>query len=358
MVQILEGVTADPGRLHEEGLTVRQQLELARASVGDFLGARPREVVFTSSATEAIVTAIWGVIDEAPGTIVTTAAEHSAVRLAAARSAPTITVGIDRTGMVDPSTVADAIDAERRAGREVRLVACQLGNHEVGTVQPIAEISRICRESEVRLLIDAAQAAGRVPFSFADVDADLVAVSGHKMGGPAGTGALLVRRRVRIPPFLVGGDQERARRAGLENTLAAVGWGAACAELADTMSAEASRARAHTDRLRTALSQIPGLDNFGPSEAASRLPHLVCAGLDDIEPQAVLLLLDQAGFAVHSGSSCASESLEPSPVLQAMGVDAERSLRFSVGWHTTDADVDALVAAVPRAIEELRSLRM
>lgn len=356
MHQSLEVPAADPGRMHTEGLTVRHQLELARSSVAEFLGARPREVIFTSSATEAITMAIWGQTEHTPGTVVFTAAEHSAVRLTAERTAHRM-VPIDGEGRVDPAAIARAIEDERLAGRAVSLVACQLGNHEVGTLQSVDEVSRICADREVALLIDGAQAVGRVPFDFGTSGASFVAISGHKLGGPSGSGALLVKRGLRVAPLFVGGAQERARRAGLENTVAAVGLGAACAELVDVWRSEADDARAATDRLRGLFGTIDGVEVFGPSDPVDRLPHLVCIGLADIEPQAIVIALDQAGVAAHSGSACASEDFEPSPVLAAMGVPADHSLRLSVGWHTTSDDLDAACAAIPTAIDRLRSLR-
>jgi cysteine desulfurase len=205
--------------------------------------------------------------------------------------------------------------------------------------------------------VDAAAAAGHLPLGFDDLGADLLSLSAHKLGGPKGAGALLVRRGVRLPPFLVGGEQERARRGGLEDVPAWVGFGAAAAELADeALSAEAARAARQTDRLRAAALAIEGVRAYGPATAADRLPNLLCIGVDGVEAEAVLLGLDQAGIAVHSGSACSSESLEPSPVLAAMGVDADHSLRLSVGWSTTDDEIEAAASALPGVIERLRQL--
>jgi cysteine desulfurase len=177
------------------------------------------------------------------------------------------------------------------------------------------------------------------------------------MGGPPGVGALLVRRGLRLDPLLVGGDQERARRAGMEAVPAVAAFGAACAALAEPgrLADEAAVQRRLTDRVLAALQGTDGLHAYGDPD--DRAPHIACLGFDDVEPQAVLLGLDRAGIAVHSGSACASESLEPSPVLAAMGVDAHRSLRVSVGWDSTDADVDALLDALPRVLRDLRALR-
>lgn len=355
MVDWLGEPAGDPGRIHAEGMRARVALEEAREQVAALLGARSREVVFTSGATEAIAAAIHGAADRGRR-IVVPAVEHSAVRLGAERLATrhgheVVPVGVDGTGRVDPDELLAAVDDD------TALVHLQWGNHEVGTTQPVAEVAAACRERGVLVHVDAAQAAGRVPIAFTDLGVDLLSVSAHKLGGPPGIGALLVRRGVRLDPLLVGGDQERARRAGMENLPAALGFGAACAALADDgrLADEAAGARRHTERLRAGLTTLPGVHLYGSAD--HRLPHLVCAGIDGVEPQAVLLGLDQAGVAAHSGSACATEGLEDSPVLAAMGVDAHRSLRLSVGWSTIDDDVDATLAALPGILDRLRALR-
>ncbi len=362
VVEAIDVLSGDPGRIHEEGLTARVALERAREHVATLVGARSREVVFTSGATEAIAAAVWGAAGRAsarnggqPLHQVVTAVEHSAVRQAAERAGAVTVVSVDPRGRVDPDAVLDAVRSDTAA------VHVQWGNHEVGTVQPVAEVVARCRERSVLVHVDAAQAVGRVPIAFDDLGADLLSMSGHKVGGPAGTGALLVRRGLRIPPLLVGGDQERARRAGLEPVALLVGLGAACAALGhevdgrSRLDAEIAEAARLTDRIRAVLDGLDGTSQYG--DPHHRLPHLVCAGVDDVEPQAVLLGLDRAGVAAHSGSACSSESLEPSPVLEAMGVDAHHSLRLSVGWNTTDADVDRLAEALPDVLSRLRSLR-
>ena len=358
MVAALDELTGDPGRIHEEGLRSRVALERAREQVAALVGARSREVVFTSGATEAIASAVWGATERAraaadhTGTVhhVVTAVEHSAVRFSAERAGEVTAVPVDGTGRVEVAAVLDAI------GPSTVAVHVQWGNHEVGTVQPVAEVVAACRERGVLVHVDAAQAVGRVPIDFVGLGADLLSLSGHKFGGPTGTGALLVRRGLRVPPLLVGGDQERARRAGLEPVAALVGLGAAAEVLTSDsrLAEEAAAATRHTDRIRTAALTVDGVASYGHPE--HRLPHLVCLGLDGVEPQGVLLGLDRAGVAAHSGSACSSESLEPSPVLEAMGVDAHRSLRLSVGWSTTDADVDRAVAALPDILARLRAL--
>ena len=342
---------ADPARVHTEGRMARVAVESAREQVAALLGARPREVVFTSSGTEAINAAVWGATRATPaGQVVLAPVEHSSVRDASAR-VDVREVTVDRAGRIDVDRLVRAIDA-----RTTALVHCQWGNHEVATLQPVAEVVAACRERGVLVHVDAAQAAGRVPIDFVALGADLLSVSAHKFGGPHGAGALLVRRGLRLDPLLVGGEQERARRAGMENVAAIVGFGAAAAELAgDRMAQEESAARSQTSQVLEAAATLDGVAHYG--DAANRLPHIVCLAVAGVEAEGVLLGLDQAGVAVHSGSACSSESLEPSPVLEAMGVDADRSLRVSVGWSTTTSDIDAFVAALPDVVGRLRALR-
>jgi cysteine desulfurase len=341
-----EPTTGDPARVHTEGHIARAAIEHARDQVAALLGARPREVVFTSGATEAIAYAVHGATERGEHVVVP-AVEHSAVRLSSARHRVTV-VGCDRTGRVDPDDVIRAIEAD------TALVHIQWGNHEVGTVQPVAEVVRACRERGVLVHVDAAQAAGRVPIDFGALGADLLSVSAHKMGGPPGIGALLVRRGLRLRSLLVGGDQERARRAGFENVPAIIGWGAAAAAIAEQLPAEEPQSRRLTDRVLRAAGALDGVTVYG--DPVARLPHIACLGIEGVEPQAVLLGLDQAGIAAHSGSACASEDLMPSPVLEAMGVDAHHSLRISTGWSSTDADIDALLDALPEVLARLRAL--
>jgi cysteine desulfurase len=346
----LDQLLGDPGRIHEEGMAARVAVEGAREQVAALVGARPREVVFTSGATEAIATAVWGASERGTHQVVP-AVEHSAVRADAARAGDITLVAVDGLGRVDVDDVVAAITPH------TALVHVQWANHEVGTVQPVAEVVAACREREVLVHVDAAQAVGHVPVDFGVLGADLLSVSGHKFGAPLGTGALLVRRGLRLRPLLLGSDQERARRAGLENVPAFVGFGAAAAALldGDALATEARDARRRTERVLACATTVEGVRVYGDPD--NRAPHLVCLGFTDVEPQAVLLGLDRRGVAVHSGSACASESLEPSPVLEAMGVDAHRSLRVSVGWSTTDDDVEAFCAALPAVLDQLRAYR-
>jgi cysteine desulfurase len=355
MLPFLRDHYADPGRLHAEGRVTRVALEDARERVAALLGARPREVVFTASGTEAVNTAVWGAVARADGSahIVTTAVEHSAVLDACERSSADVTiVAVDRQGRYDPAEVLDAIRPE------TALVSVQVANHEVGTIQPAGQAAEACRERGALVHLDACMAVGHAPVDFGALGADLCSVSAHKFGGPKGAGALLVRRGLRLPPFVVGGAQERARRGGLEDVPAMVGFGAAAAELAsgDRLATEGRAQRDLTDRVaREVPARVGGVARCG--DPVDRVPHLVCLGVEGVEAEPILLGLDQHGVAVHSGSACSSEALEPSPILAAMGVDADHSLRVSVGWSSVPEDVDAFLDAFPAVVNRLRALR-
>jgi len=366
------GITADPGRVHTEGQMVRSALEEARQQVADLFGVRPRQVILTSGGTESINAAVWGVLagtDPGQGErlagasanssapVACAAVEHSAVRDASARHGSVVWIDVDGEGRIHPGAVEDAVArSNAEHGRPPVLVHCQAANHEVGTVQDVAGVVELCRGIGIPVHVDAASAAGYLELDLGPSGADLVSVSAHKLGGPSGMGALLLRRGLRIDPLLVGGEQERGRRAGLENVIGAIGFGAAAAALAKPgrRAEEAEIARRHTERLLEAACAVDGVVPYG--DTIGRVPHIVCVGVAGVEAEPVLLGLDQAGVAVHSGSACSSESLEPSPVLEAMGVDGERSLRLSVGWSTTDADIEAFAAAFAGVVGRLRSL--
>jgi cysteine desulfurase len=224
----------------------------------------------------------------------------------------------------------------------------------------VHQIVALCREAGVTVHVDAAAACGHVPTDLAALDADLVSISAHKFGGVPGAGALIVRRGTRFDPLLVGGEQERGRRAGLEALPALLAFGAAAAALTReqgaAMTTEAATARRQVTSVVEAALAVDGVAVVGPEEEA-RLPQLVCLGVHGVEAEPVLIGLDRAGVAVHSGSACSSESIEPSPVLEAMGVDPSHSLRISVGWTTTDEDCSAFAREFPRVVGDLRALR-
>ncbi|MBU6329343.1 MAG: cysteine desulfurase [Acidobacteria bacterium] len=355
------GEIGDPSRIHAEGMRARAALEQAREQVADLIGARPREIIFTSDASESVTAATWGAVRHAvergiTPSIVLAAMEQASVRDSSAQFAPAfggevVTIGVDRVGRVDLEAMFAAITPT------TALVHLQWGNHEVGTLQPVAAVVDRCRELEVLVHIDASQAVGRVPVGFDALGADLLSFSGHLFGAPSGTGVLAVRRGLRLEPLLQGSAQERGRRSGLEALVPIMGLGAAAAALDPLrLQREEQQSRALITSIINLATAIDDVELLGDPDIEGRLPHLACVAVGGVEPQAVLLGLDQAGIAAHSGSACASEGIEPSPVLAAMGVDAERSLRFSVGWNSSGADVVALRTHLAPIIAGLRAL--
>lgn len=335
---------------------MRDAVEQARAAVAQLVGARPSEVVFTASGTESINLASRAALRSPGRPSICAAVEHAAVRRSAARYGPVAEPVVDQVGRVD----LDHLDMLLRGpgdGERPSMVHCQLANHEVGTIQPVAEVAARSRSAGALTHVDACSAVGRIPVDFSALGADLLSLSSHKLGGPPGVGALVVRRGLRVDPLVVGGDQERGRHAGMENVVGILGFGAVAGALArpGAIELEARRARARTDRLICAALAVEGVVTYG--DPTLGLPHLVCLGVGGVEAEGVVLGLDQVGIAVHSGSACSSEALEPSPVLLAMGVDAERSLRLSVGWNTGDDDVDAFGHHFPPVVAALRELR-
>jgi len=350
-----EAVSGDPGRVHEEGRAARGAIEDARADVAAWLGTRPARIVFTSGATESVNAAVSGAARAAPGRpIVVADVEHSCVRDASSRVAPVLAWRVDRLGRVDLGHLDELVSG----GGDDRpaLVNCQLANHEVGTVQPVSEVVARCRSAGVMVHVDAAAGAGYLGLDLEGLGADLVSLSGHKLGAPPGTGLLYVRQGLRLDPLIVGGSQERARRAGMENVPAIAGLGAVARALAATgaLAEAAGTARAQTDALAAACSGVGDTVVLGDPD--TRAPHLVALAIGGVRAEAVLLGLDRAGIAAHSGSACSSESIEPSPVLAAMGVDPDISLRLSVGWSTEDADVTAFAEAIGPVVSRLRAL--
>lgn len=357
MVAEMEAITGDPGRVHEEGRGARARLESAREEVAAFVGVRPRQVVFTSGGTEAINAAVFGTSRASPGRPIAAAGvEHSAVRDASSRAAPLIELPVDARGRIDVDAVRSILD---RHVPTPALVHCQFANHEVGTLQPVGEVVDLCRSARVPVHVDACAALGHVPLDLRALDADLVSLSAHKLGGPPGVGALVIAPGRRFEPLLVGGLQERARRAGFENLPAVAGFAAALGAVAPPgrLDDEAATARDHVAALVRAALAVKDTVLVGDPDPGGRLPHLVCLGVAGVEAEPVLIGLDRRGVAVHSGSACSSESLEPSPVLAAMGVDPEHSLRVSVGWTTTSEDVAAFTDAFADVVGALRALR-
>ena len=340
------GAHGNASSSHFEGREARARLDGARASVAALAGVPPRDVVFTSGGSEALSAAIRGVIDRAvPGRsrIVAASVEHSAVLDAARRCVEVTTVACDGEGVVDLDRFRDAL------GDDVALAALQAANNETGVVQPVAEAGAACGKAGVPFLVDAVQAAGKIAIDRDGWGADLLALSGHKLGGPQGTGALIVREGVAMAPLIAGGAQERRRRGGTEAVAALAAFGAACEAAFQEREKEAARLLSLRERLEGGLRSIaPGVRIHGVS--AARLPNTTNAAFPGVSGETLVIALDLAGFAVSTGSACASGAVEPSHVLRAMGLgeaDARGAVRFSLGWSSTEADVDRLLETLP-----------
>ena len=345
------GPPANPSSAHREGARARALMETARADVAALIGAAPGEIVFTSGATEANNLALRAA--GADAALVTTAVEHASVLepARAAAGARLRVVPVDAEGRV-------AVDAVLAAAAGAALASVGLANGEVGAVQPLAEIAAALRPGGVLVHSDAAQAVGRMPVDVRALGADLLSLSSHKLGGPAGVGALWVRPGLRLAPLLLGGPQERGRRAGSENVAAIVGFGAAAREAKRRLDATVAAARALTDRLWDGLvARVPDVVRNGPA-AEARLPNTLNLSFAGCAGESLVLLLDLSGVAASAGSACAAGAVEPSHVLLAMGRDATAAragLRLSVGPETTAAEIDRVLELLPSLVRQVRA---
>jgi cysteine desulfurase len=339
----------NPSGAHSVARAARAAVDEAREEVAAALGCAPGEVVFTSGGTEADNLAVLGV--PGPGEVVCTAVEHHAVlEPVAVRGGAT--VAVDGNGRVDLDALAGAV------GPGTALVSVLLANNEVGTVQPLADVVAVVRERAPGAVVhtDAVQAAPWLDVAALASGADLVSVSGHKLGGPQGTGALVVRGAVRLVPLLRGGGQEAERRSGTHDVAGIVGLAAALREATATREATVARVGALRDRLLSGvLDAVPGTELTGhPTERVAGSCSLTIEG---VESEALLVLLDRAGVCASAASACASGAQQRSHVLAAMGVPATRAggaLRLSLGWCSTEADVDTALEVVPAAVARLR----
>ncbi|MCH1868197.1 aminotransferase class V-fold PLP-dependent enzyme [Nocardioides sp. CFH 31398] len=346
---------ADPRRLHGAGRSARLLLDNARAVVADALDVRPDEVTFTSSGTDATHRGLLGLLvgrrrpgHGAPGPLVLTAVEHSAVPHAAAWAerwlgTPSTELGVDRLGRVRPEDLATLLPG-------ASVLAVQSANHEVGTRQPVAACAAAAREHGVPLFVDACASAGREPLP---TGWDAAAASAHKWGGPAGVGVLLVRHGARWrAPFPVD-DRSDERASGFENVPAALAAAAALRAVVDDAAVVGARQSALVDRLRAGVAALGDVEVVG--DPVDRMPHLVTFSFLYVDGEALVTELDRRGLAVASGSACTASTLTPSRVLEAMGVLTHGNVRVSLAEDTTEADVDALLAALAEVVPRLRA---
>lgn len=351
MLPYLREHHGNPSSIHASGRRARQAIDEAREVVAGVIGARPREIVFTSGGTESDNLALKGVAWGASARgrhIVTTAVEHKAVMHSAAvldrQGFEIAYVGVDRYGRVDPADVAAAITDR------TTLVSVQAANNEVGTVQPVAEIGAICRERGVLFHTDAVQSAAFAPPSPDPWQASLVSMSAHKLGGPKGVGALYVRQGSSLLPQLSGGAQERQRRAGTENVAGIVGFAAAI-----RLAYAGPDMAPLRDRLIAGLTALDGVTLTGPP--TERLPNSASVVIEGVEGGDMVAALDLEDIEASTGSACTTGSVEPSHVLLAMGIDPELargSLRLTLGRETTSTEIERTIEVVGACLARLR----
>ncbi len=345
------GAYANPSGGHAAARRARQAVDEARDTVAAVLGCQPGEVVFTSGGTESDNFAVLGAVRRHGGTAVCTSVEHHAVLHPVEHLGGRV-VGVDATGVVDLDALADALD------ERTRIVSVMAANNEVGTVQPLLRVTRIVSKKAPQAWVhtDAVQAAAWLDLRDLAKYCHLVSVTGHKLGGPKGAGALVVREGVTLEPLLFGGGQERDRRSGTHNVAGIVGLAAALAETAAERSVTNDRVGALRDRLVDGLlATVDGLHETVPRSL--KVPGSAHVCIEGVESEALLYLLERAGVYASAASSCAAGAMEPSHVLLAMGVPKERAagaLRLTLGFASTDADVDRALAVVPAAVAQLR----
>jgi cysteine desulfurase len=356
----------NPSSIHRVGQAARNAVEEAREHVAALIGARPPEVVFTASGTEANDTVVASAVESARrsvaggGHLAISAVEHPSVRQAAARAAR---AGLEVTWV--PPGEDGVVPAAAMIGalRPDTLLAClMLANNEVGTLQPVVAVAAECRARGIPLLCDAVQAVGKVPVDVGSLGVDLLVLGAHKFGGPLGAAALWIRDGVEVESLLVGGSQERRRRAGTENVAGIVGLGAAAALARDEVDGQLRPPRplqlaALRDRFEAGLRAVPGA--IVHCRTAPRLPNTSHVAFAGVEGEALLIRLDLAGFAVSTGSACSSGTVEPSQTLLAMGLspaEALSSIRVSFGIANHAAEVDRFLAALAGEVAALRRL--
>jgi cysteine desulfurase len=347
---------ANPAAVHRSGQRARRALEEARARVARLIGAAAREVVFTSGGTESNNLAIRGVADAHPTrrTIVSSAIEHSSIlaplEYLAGRGLRIVRVAPDRYGRIAPAAIAAALNAD------TALVTIGLANAEVGTIQDVAAMAGPIADAGALLHVDAAQAAGRIPVRVGDLRCDLLTVSGHKLGAPAGIGALYVRAAVALAPTTLGGPQEAAMRAGTPNLLGAIAFGAAADAAAAHLDEESARVAMLAERLLAQLrGSIPALRLNG--SVTRKIANTLNLTFPGVLGESMLIALDLEGVEVSMGSACAAGAVEPSHVLLAMGLsrdEARSSLRLSLGWNTAADEVDRAAEIIARVWRRVR----
>ncbi len=360
MDRVAREIWGNASSVHHFGQQAKAVLDDARAEVASLIGGDASEVVFTASGTESDNFALRGAAEalEATGRrhVIATAIEHEAVlntlKALSRRGWRVTLLPVEASGIVDPDALREAITDD------TAIVSVMHANNEIGTVQPVAALSEIAHARGALVHTDAVQSAGKIPLDVKALGVDLLSISAHKFYGPKGTGALWIRRGVRLLPFIVGGRQERNRRAGTENVPARAALGVAARVAREKVGSEASRLGALRDRLeQDVLATVPGAVRNGA--ASPRVGNTTNFSFERVESESLLIGLDLEGIAVSSGSACSSGTLEPSHVLKAMGLPHQRtlsSIRFSLGASNTEADVERVIKVLPPLVEKLRTL--
>jgi cysteine desulfurase len=348
-------LSGNPSSVHAEGRQARGLVEQARATIAGAVGALPRNVVFTSGGTEANALALTPGLRRGSGfpvkRVFVSAIEHASVLTGGRFPAETAsTVGVTRAGLLDLERLRAALE-----GSPPALVSVMLANNETGAVQPVVEAGELVHSFGGLLHVDAIQAFGKIPFDINAMNADLVTLSAHKIGGPKGVGALILAEGLQAPePLLRGGGQERGRRAGTENVAGIAGFGAAARATMAVQKIDAFRLENLRNRLENGLRQTPDVIVF--ADGVARLPNTTLFTVPGLKAETAVIGFDLAGIAVSSGSACSSGKVQPSHVLEAMGFGpdlAEGAVRLSLGWSTSNADVDCCLEAWRKLAETL-----
>ncbi len=360
MLPFLTEWWGNPSSAHTFGNRVRRGIDQARSQVATLIGAEDDgEIIFTSGGSEANNLAIWGALERIGSAVhlITSRTEHAAVvgpcEQLEKKGHAVVWLDVDQEGLIDLQQLE-----ERLAAADTALVSIMWANNETGVISPVEEISRLVRQSGGIYHTDAVQAVGKLPVNLKKMEIDLLSISGHKLHAPKGIGALYIRRGTRLAPLIIGGHQERGRRAGTENVPAIIGLGKACELAATRLQADAEHEKRLRDRLeRGILSTCKGASLNGHPE--KRLPNTTNISFEQLDGEAILLMLDDADICVSTGSACESGSLETSHVLKAMNVPrtaVNGAIRFSLGRYSNVDDVDKVLGVLPGIIDRCREL--